>query len=134
MSEFIFCLLIMLFLHLVADYNLQGILASMKQKSYWDGVNADTDGKYKNDYKIALIEHAFVWTFMIMLPYMVFVFKNSMDAKYAMIYVVLFMLNWIIHAYVDDLKANKMKINLVADQLIHVVQILITCIVIYLFK
>ena len=134
MSQFIFCLLIMLFLHLVADYNLQGILASMKQKSYWDGVNADTDGKYKNDYIIALIEHAFVWTFMIMLPYTIFVFKNYTNLKYHIIYVVLFMLNWVIHTYVDDLKANKMKINLVADQLIHVVQIIISCIVIYLFK
>ena len=134
MSQFIFCLLIMLFLHLVADYNLQGILASMKQKSYWDEVNANAGGKYKNDYKISLIEHAFSWTFMIMLPYMIFVIKNNMDAKYAMIYVVLFMLNWAVHTYVDDLKANKMKINLVTDQLIHVVQILITCIVIFLFK
>jgi hypothetical protein len=124
----------MLFLHLIADYNLQGILALMKQKSYWDEANANAGGKYKNDYIISLIEHAYVWTFMIMLPYMIFVFKNYTNLKYHIIYVVLFMINWAVHTYVDDLKANKMKINLVVDQLIHVVQILITCIVIFLFK
>jgi hypothetical protein len=29
-----------------------------------------------------------------------------------------------IHAFVDDLKANRFKINLIADQLIHLAQII----------
>lgn len=53
----------MLFFHLFDDYKLQGILANMKQRSWWEK-NAPDD-LYKNDYIIALIEHAFSWTFMI---------------------------------------------------------------------
>ena len=37
-----------------------------------------------------------------------------------------YIINIIIHALVDDLKANKFKINLVTDQLIHIVQIIVT--------
>ena len=56
----------MIFLHVVDDYYLQGILAQLKQKSWWEK-NAP-DPLYKNDYKVALVTHAFSWTFMIMLP------------------------------------------------------------------
>ena len=58
-------LLTMLFCHIVDDYYLQGWLASAKQKSWWEK-NAP-DKLYKNDYIMALCEHAFSWTFMIML-------------------------------------------------------------------
>jgi len=34
--------------------------------------------------------------------------------------------NMLIHAFVDDLKANLMKTNLIEDQLIHLVQIALT--------
>jgi len=34
--------------------------------------------------------------------------------------------NTLIHAIVDDLKANKHKINLIQDQTIHFMQILLT--------
>jgi hypothetical protein len=37
-----------------------------------------------------------------------------------------FIYNWLIHAYVDNLKANNHKINLIQDQSIHLVQIIIT--------
>jgi hypothetical protein len=40
--------------------------------------------------------------------------------------------NTIIHYIVDDLKANKLKINLIADQSIHLFQILISWVV-YMF-
>jgi hypothetical protein len=58
-------LLAILFCHIVDDYYLQGWLASAKQKSWWEK-NAP-DNLYKNDYIMALCEHAFSWTFMIML-------------------------------------------------------------------
>ena len=41
----------MLFCHIVDDYYLQGILASMKQKSWWEA-NAPVP-LYKNDYKMS---------------------------------------------------------------------------------
>ena len=61
-------LLTMLFCHIVDDYYLQGWLASAKQKLWWE--KNVPDKLYKNDYIMALCEHAFSWTFMIMLPLM----------------------------------------------------------------
>ena len=41
----------------------------------------------------------------------------------------MFVCNVIIHAFVDNLKANDKEINLAADQSIHLVQIVITWLV-----
>ena len=118
-------LLTMLFLHIVDDYYLQGILAQMKQKSWWKE-NAP-DELYKNDYKVALLEHAFSWTFMIMLPITVtmIIQNNYINA----IYITYFIMNWILHTVIDHLKANKKTINLVVDQTCHIIQIVVTWIV-----
>jgi len=112
----------MLFLHLVDDYYLQGILASMKQKSWWEK-NAP-DPLYKNDYKVALIEHAFSWTFMIMLPITVLMVINNNILVVP--WSIAFIINWIIHGWVDHLKANVHNISLVTDQTTHVCQIIAT--------
>ena len=118
-------LLTMLFLHIVDDYYLQGILAQMKQKSWWKE-NAP-DELYKNDYKVALLEHAFSWTFMIMLPITVTMIIHNNYIN--IIYITFFIMNWILHTVIDHLKANKKTINLVVDQSCHVLQIVITWIV-----
>ena len=52
----LFVILCMIFMHVIADYNLQGWLASAKQKSYWQE-NAP-DKLYKYDYIMALIMHS----------------------------------------------------------------------------
>ena len=52
----IFILLFMIMMHIVDDYYLQGILASMKQKSWWKK-QANYKDKYSNDYLIALMMH-----------------------------------------------------------------------------
>ena len=116
----IFILLSMIFCHIVDDYYLQGILASMKQKSWWQKSESYSE-KYRYDYAMALIEHAFSWTFMVMLPIFI-VSKFQIDVFMCFV----FLANWIIHAVVDDLKANKKKINLIQDQVIHLVQIFVT--------
>ena len=120
----LFLLLGMLFLHLVDDYYLQGWLASAKQKSWWEK-NASSK-LYKNDYIMALCEHAFSWTFMIML---IPAFNYICNHNVPVIYFMGFVVNWTIHCAVDNLKANKMRINLIQDQLIHVVQIVLTWVV-----
>ena len=43
-------------------------------------------------------------------------------------YTLVIVANTLIHASVDHMKANMHKINLVQDQLIHVGQIIVTCI------
>ena len=112
-------LIFMLFAHIVDDYYLQGILANMKQKSWWEA-NAP-DKKYKHDYIVALICHSFSWAVMILLPVLIadkFIISQWM--------VIPFLANVAIHAFVDDLKANKRAINLIVDQYIHLCQIVVT--------
>ena len=115
-------LYVMVFLHIVDDYYFQGILAQMKQKSWWEK-NAP-DSLYKNDYKVALIEHAFSWTFMIMLPITVLMVINNNILVVS--WTVAFVVNWVIHGWIDHLKANVHNISLVADQVIHICQIFAT--------
>ena len=114
-----FILLLMIFLHIVDDYYFQGWLASAKQKSYWKQ-NAP-DKLYKYDYIVALIMHAFSWTFMIMLPIALNMGFNINDD-----FVVFFICNAITHAIIDDAKANKKIINLIEDQSVHILQIIYT--------
>lgn len=113
----------MIFFHVVADYNLQGWLATAKQKSWWEN-HEECRGcmwKYKHDYIMALIMHSFCWTFMIMLP---IAYVNNFTVN--IWFVLAFATNIVIHAYVDHLKANVKYINLWQDQLLHMAQIAIT--------
>ena len=118
----IFIILCMLFCHIVDDYYLQGILVSMKQKSWWE--KQTSDPLYKYDYIMALCEHAFSWTFMIFLPLFISHFFGIQLNESLIIG--LFSFNLGLHVIVDNLKANQLKINLIQDQLIHICQIIIT--------
>ena len=115
----IFIVLLMIFFHIVDDHYLQGWLASAKQKKYWQE-NAP-EFLYKYDYIWALIMHSFSWSFMIMLP-----IAYIQHFNISLLFLIMFSVNLVIHALVDDLKANKRKINLWADQLIHIWQIVFT--------
>ena len=118
----LFLLLGMLFLHLVDDYYLQGWLASAKQKSWWEK-NAPEE-LYSHDYIMALCGHAFSWTFMIMLIPAVFNYVCSHNIPID--YFLFFVLNWVAHSIIDNFKANKKYINLIHDQLFHIIQIVLT--------
>lgn len=128
MNKFIL-FLVMIFMHVVDDYYLQGILAKMKQKKWWKS-NAP-DKLYKYDYIAALAFHAFSWTFMIHIPIFILYYLNYISLKLPIL-VIVFICNIVIHACVDDLKANKLKINLITDQFIHLMQIVVT-LMIYVF-
>lgn len=39
---------------------------------------------------------------------------------------VLLIVNLLIHMFVDNLKANEKKINLIQDQIIHIIQVIFT--------
>jgi hypothetical protein len=114
--------LFMLFFHVVDDYYLQGILANLKQRSYWE--ERAPDKMYQHDYIVALVAHAFSWCVSIHIPVIVW------WRLYGGFTPIAFLLNFIaqtaIHAIVDDLKANKKKINLITDQLVHVSQICVS--------
>lgn len=118
MSIFV-VLILTIFAHIVDDYYLQGILAKMKQKTWWE--NNAPDKLYKHDYIVALLCHALSWAIMITLPIL---FESAWNPHWA-VYLMLGV-NLAIHAFIDDMKANKKKINLIADQSIHFVQIIVT--------
>ena len=115
----LFVLILMIFCHIVDDYYLQGWLASAKQKQWWKD-NAP-DELYKFDYLWALIMHSFSWSFMIMLP---IAFFHNFEVSW--VFGALLVCNMVIHAFVDDLKANKRFINLWTDQACHMIQIAYT--------
>ena len=121
---------IMIFCHVVDDYYLQGWLASAKQKKWWEE-NAP-DSLYKNDYKVALLVHSFSWAFSINLPVLVYALFFQILPAIILPYFILLVVNMIIHCIVDNLKANKLEINLITDQSIHLCQILISWVV-YMF-
>ena len=106
----------MIFAHLITDYTLQGWLADGKQKSWWVKMfGGKTHDKYKYDYIAALVCHSLYWAIAICIP--------LWSSPYLFAAVVS---NTIIHAVIDDLKANRHKINLVQDQLLHLTQLIIT--------
>ena len=114
-----FISLAMVYMHIIDDYVLQGILASMKCKSWWE--KNYPDPLYKNDYCTALVMHSLSWAFSVMLPIAVY-YKFELSSTF----VIMFFVNAAIHNIVDDLKANKKKINLYQDQMIHFIQLFIT--------
>ena len=120
----------MIVCHIVDDYYLQGCLAKMKQKKWWE--ENYPNQKYDGNHIAALLCHAFSWSFMIHLPITIFIFcKAYLYEKLELIvfFCISIALNLIIHALIDDLKANKLKINLGDDQFLHLLQITITFIV-----
>lgn len=121
-------LIFMIFAHITDDYYLQGWLASAKTKK-WREKNAP-DKLYSKDYIMALFCHSLSWSIMVFLPILIYSLYNQIDLDW--FYLVL-PINLIIHAIIDDLKANKFKINLIIDQSIHFIQIFITWLIFVLF-
>lgn len=118
-------LLLMILFHILDDFVLQPVcLAKLKQKSWWEE-NAPEE-QYSFDYLTALTIHALSWSIMILVPPM---FVKVIPGYLLLLLVIT---NTLIHALVDDLKANKKTINLTRDQLIHLIQIFFTWTIIYL--
>ena len=127
-----FLLLFMIQCHILDDYCLQGILAQLKQKKFWQD-NASRK-LYKFDYLCALMFHAFSWTFSIMLPITALILLHKLNMEWQ-IFAIIFGFNWTTHFVIDNEKANKLTINLWTDQIMHMVQIIGTwliCIKLYM--
>ena len=114
-------LVFMLFAHIVDDYYLQGWLASAKQKKWWEK-NAP-DKLYSSDYLMALFCHALSWSIMTFSPILIYSLCNQINLN---LFYLAIPINLCIHAFVDDLKANRLILNLSIDQSIHFVQIVAT--------
>lgn len=118
---FIKILLFMILFHIIDDFVLQPIsLSNLKQKKWWEKQEGYSC-KYKDDYKVALAIHSISWSIMIHIP-LVIMFPSL--GQLALL--ISFIANAVIHYYIDDLKANKLKINLFEDQMVHFWQICTT--------
>ena len=107
----------MIFCHILDDFFLQGMcLSNLKQKDFWK--EHAPDRMYRNDYRMALFIHSFSWSFMIMLP-----IAFAYNFQFGFLHIMVMCMNCIIHYFIDDLKANQKKINLIFDQTIHLIQI-----------
>lgn len=116
----------MLWCHVIDDYAIQGCLANLKQKKWWE--EHAPQPLYKNDYIIALIMHSLSWSFSISIPILIaaVLWENSVLLPVLPLF---YVLNTIVHAVVDNEKANRFKINLIQDQLIHITQIVVMWII-----
>ena len=118
---FIKIVLFMILFHIIDDFVLQPIsLSNLKQKKWWEKQEGYSD-KYKDDYKVALAIHSISWSIMIHIP-LVIMFPSL--GQLALL--ISFIVNAVIHYFIDDLKANKLKINLFEDQMVHFWQICTT--------
>lgn len=118
MMDWYWLLAMMVFCHVIEDFHVQGILADLKQRMWWlNNVTGKGFGhRYDRDYIAALLAHGFEWSFIVHIPLMYFVGFNT---------VVLASLccNALLHAFIDDLKCNRLRTNLIQDQLLHILQI-----------
>ena len=120
-------LLAALAVHVIDDFGLQHFthLNELKQKAWWSEqlkAHPELDASlYKHDYIVCLFLHAFKWSCLTLLPALLILGFPS-----AITLTVLVVLNTAVHAVVDDLKANKLAISLVQDQLVHLLQIIVT--------
>lgn len=106
-------LLLCFLLHVIADFNLQGILANFKQRQWWK--DNYPQSLYKNDWIVSLAIHSLSWSILTFLPF-------CTDKHFFPVV----MAQAIIHFVIDHLKANRLCINLITDQMLHLIQILAT--------
>lgn len=111
--------LAMLFLHILADFNLQGVLAKMKQRRWW----AKRDGG-KYDYIAALIIHGYSWSFVVHIPLALLIFLLEISLHIPTLAMSI-IVHAALHAIIDHEKANSRWFNLTEDQIFHVVQLVI---------
>lgn len=133
----IFILFLMLLMHYIEDFHLQGCLANLKQKKWWEKQMSNNDmyshyvlehSIYKNDYKMSLFAHSIENALFVMLPMIVDMliseFTHCLQNTW-ILFIPSAILICVSHYLIDDSKANKMKINLIQDQLYHLCVILL---------
>lgn len=127
----IFILIMMILLHIIEDFHLQGILANMKQKSWWDKQIVDFPpkkaNKYRKDYVISLMVHSLENAIFVTLPIIIndlyYTFTVNKDNDLWIGWLADILLLGYFHSVIDDSKCNKMRINLIVDQVLHLIMI-----------
>ena len=113
---------VMLLLHVVAEFVLQPVaLLRLKQKTYWEQPENPNGGKDASAIAIAI--NAILWSVMIMLPLMYY----STDGD--LILLLVFLVNMLAHAYIDEYATNRHKLTFVTAQSLYLLQLIITFLV-----
>lgn len=128
-----FWLLLMacLYMHVLDDFVLQkACLCDLKQKSWWRNLigHEFEKSKYSHDYVMALFIHAGQCSLGMLLPIALYQLYKGTPVDVLFLWSA-FCVNTLVHAFVDNLKANELAINLVQDQFAHITQIVITLVV-----
>ena len=121
-------LLLCMWMHVLDDFVLQkACLCELKQRDWWQKLigHEFKATKYAQDYIMALVMHAISWSVSIALPLILYSLYTGM-ALDCLFFWTACCVNAVIHAFVDDMKANRLMLNLVDDQAIHIVQIVVT--------
>lgn len=130
----IFIFISMVLLHIIEDFHLQGILASMKQESWWQSECNKLNivyrlSKYKYDYIVGLCIHALENSIFIALPLIIDSLITTFTVKpnntYFVGWLFIIVANTVIHAVIDNFKCNWKCINLITDQVLHFVFIIL---------
>lgn len=145
-------LLMMVLMHIIEDFHLQGKMGEMKQKMWWVGqswksvqelpfLNDKLDvhrcnlERYRRDYIPVLLLHGFEWSMFINMPILAahviadgWIFSD----EFVVLFTTSVLVNAAVHAIVDHLKANCLAINLIVDQTAHILQIIATFAVFYI--
>lgn len=124
-------LILMIEMHILADYKTPDCLQNFKQQKWWKD-NFPNKDWWKTEFIVGLGLHAFQWALFIMIPPVSYTLYTDPAKPGINSLPSIFILNILIHAYVDHLKANKGKLSLIEDQLMHFIQIIVTWIL-YMF-
>ena len=116
MTEWYLLLPLMILCHIIEDFHIQGVMGDMKQASFWNPYGE----KYADDWKPVIILHGMEWAMLTSMPCLV---MSWFDVPMWFVLVIVAM--GLLHAYIDHLKANEGKINLITDQTLHMSQIMI---------
>ena len=130
----VFIFILMILFHILEDFHLQGILANMKQKSWWQsecnklGIKYESS-KYKYDHIISLYIHSLENSIFITLPFiidgLITTFTTNPNNSLFIGWAFIIFANTVVHAFTDNFKCNSKGINLVIDQLLHFIFIVL---------
>lgn len=129
-----FIFIAMVLFHILEDFHLQGILASMKQKSWWQsecnklGIKYESS-KYKHDHIISLCIHALENSIFITLPLiidgLITTFTTNLNNSLFIGWAFIIFASTVVHAFIDNFKCNNKGISLIIDQLLHFIFIIL---------
>ena len=117
---------LMYLMHYIEDFHLQGCLANLKQKKWWvENVSRNLDAtKYRKDYTMGLLAHSIENALFVMAPLIVDLLLSehagALQNTWFLFIPATFALA-MTHYSIDDAKANLFKINLIQDQVLHII-------------